>query len=85
MVEWYNLESVDNKVSIIDEKFKTWKSSKTAKNILKMFVDGSEENDKFLATTFKTTTEQLKGVEGKWKIMYQDGWEKGRGSVNGIW
>ena len=42
-----------------------WISSETAANILSMFLDGSEANEKFLATIFKTTPEQLQSVEGK--------------------
>ena len=42
-----------------------WISSETAANILSMFLDGSEANEKFLATVFNTTPEQLKSVEGK--------------------
>ena len=37
-----------------------------------LFYDLSEENENFLATTFKTTSDQLKSVEGKWKEIYQE-------------
>ena len=56
---WGN-DKVSNEYSNVDGKLKTWISSKTAKNILRIWLDGSEENEKFLAATFKTTTEQLK-------------------------
>ena len=60
-----NLESINNTISIfIDEKRKAWNKSETSKNILKLFLDGSEENTHFLETVFQLSFEEIIKIEG---------------------
>ena len=59
-----NLESINNTISIIDEKRKAWNKSETSKNILKLFLDGSEENTEFLETVFQLSFEEIIKIEG---------------------